>query len=273
MAKRKQRLDGKLTAAKADRYVLYTEAVQSTDYEIALFTRVFRKEHGRPPLVLREDFCGTAAISCDWVKAGGQNRAIGVDLDPEPLEWGREHYVSQLSPDQRRRVKLLRADVLKVRTEPVDVIAALNFSFCVFKQRSVLVNYLARCRAALNPGGIMLMDIYGGPDSQKPCQEKTRYRGFTYIWDQAVYNPATNGVINHIHFLFPDGTSMKRAFTYDWRLWTPMELVEAMQEAGFSEVRTYWEGTTKDGKSDGVYRPRTKVPSDPAWIAYIVGLR
>lgn len=261
-----------LTARKADRYVLYTDSVQSTDAEIAFFRRVYRAENGRPPLVLREDFCGTAAISCDWVRRGPANRAIGVDLDDEPLRWGREHYLAQLRPDQAKRVRLVKGNVLTVRTERVDVIAALNFSFCVFKERATLMRYLTRCRAAIKPGGIMVMDIYGGPDSQKPGREKTRFKGFTYVWDQAAYNPITNEALNYIHFLFPDGTRMNKAFTYDWRLWTPAELSEGMREAGFKDVRVYWEGTGADGKGNGAFRPCQRPKVEQAWIAYIVGL-
>jgi hypothetical protein len=48
---------------------------------------------------------------------------------------------------------------------------------------------------------------------------------------------------------------MNKAFTYDWRLWTPAELSEGMREAGFKDVRVYWEGTGADGKGNGAFRP------------------
>ena len=31
--------------------------------------------------VIREDFCGTANTSCEWVRRRSTNRAIGVGLD------------------------------------------------------------------------------------------------------------------------------------------------------------------------------------------------
>jgi cell division protein ZapA (FtsZ GTPase activity inhibitor) len=139
-----------------------------------------------------------AAISCDWCVVPA-NRAFGVELDMTAA-MGREHYLAQLAR-QAKRVRLIKGNVLSVRTERVDVIAALNFSFCVFKERATLMRYLTRCRAAIKPGGIMVMDIYGGPDSQKPGREKTRFKGFTYVWDQAAYNPITNEALNHIHFV------------------------------------------------------------------------
>jgi len=270
MARKKSR---RLTARTADKYVLYTEAVQSPEGEISFFKRVYKNANDRPPIVLREDFCGTAAICCKWVQKGKNNRSIGVDLDPEPLAWGKEHYVSKLNADQKKRLQFRQTNVLTVKTPPVDVIAALNFSFCVFKERQVLVKYMKRCHQALAKGGIMVMDIYGGPDSQKPAEESTRYNGFTYIWDQAAYNPITHEALDHIHFCFPNGTQMKKAFTYDWRLWTLAELNDALREAGFRNARVYWEGTDKKGEGNGVFTPRQKVENEDAWVAYIVGFK
>jgi hypothetical protein len=119
----------------------------------------------------------------------------------------------------------------------------------------------------------MVMDIYGGPESQQPAEENTRYKGFTYVWDQAAYNPITNEALDHIHFLFPDGSRMMKAFTYDWRLWTLAELNEALREAGFRDARAYWEGADKSGEGNGVFRPRQRAEAEDAWVAYIVGFR
>jgi SAM-dependent methyltransferase len=262
-----------LSARTADRHQLYSEAVQCADNEITFLKRVYRRWNGRPPLVLREDFCGTALICSHWVQAGPANEAIGVDLDPQPLRWGRTHHLSQLAASQRNRVRLLRANVLTVKTPPVDVIAALNFSFCVFKQRSLLLKYFRRCRETLKPGGLLVLDIYGGPESHKPNKEKTRYRGFTYVWEQARYNPITNEALNHIHFTFPDGSRMMKAFTYDWRLWTPAELQETLLEAGFHHTRVYWEGATSEGAGNGIFRCREQAEVEDAWIAYVVAFR
>lgn len=260
-------------ARNADKYELYTLAVQTADQEIAFIDRVYRKANGHLPSTLREDFCGTAAICCEWIKLNATRHAVGVDLDPVPLQWGREHHLARLHPGQRKRIRLLQKNVLEVRASSMDVIAALNFSFCIFKRRAVLIEYLRRCRSALKHGGIMVMDIYGGPESHKPNRDKTRYQGFIYVWDQARFNPITNEALNHIHFHFPDGSKMTRAFTYDWRLWTPAELTEAMLEVGFKEARVYWEGTTDDGRGNGIFRWQRRAEVDDAWIVYVVGFR
>ena len=72
---------GKLTSRNADRHWLYQNSVQNPQVEVPFIDRVFAKEFGRKPALLREDFCGTALLCGWWVKARATNRAIGVDLD------------------------------------------------------------------------------------------------------------------------------------------------------------------------------------------------
>jgi len=76
----------------------------------------------------------------------------------------------------------------------------------------------------------------------------------------------------HIHFRFEDKSWLRKAFTYDWRMWTLPELQELMTEAGFSNVQVYWEGTDEDtGEGNGDYYPTNIGDDDPSWIVYIVG--
>ena len=96
---------------------------------------------GREPLVMREDFCGTASISCEWVKLSKKHKATGLDLDPETLDYAKKVNVAALTPDQRKRVKLLKQNVLKPTKEKFDWIGAYNFSFYTFHDRKTLLQY------------------------------------------------------------------------------------------------------------------------------------
>ena len=87
----------------------------------------------------------------------GRTSFVGVDIDPEPLRWGREHYLAKLKAGEAKRVTLLQKDVLAHDSPPVDVVLALNFSYCVFKERSTLLRYIRRCRQALTPGGVLIL--------------------------------------------------------------------------------------------------------------------
>jgi hypothetical protein len=64
---------------------------------------------------------------------------------------------------------------------------------------------------------------------------------------------------------------MDSAFDYYWRLWTLPEIREVLEEAGFSQVDIYWEGTVEEtGEGDGIYEPAEVGDADPGWICYIV---
>jgi SAM-dependent methyltransferase len=265
------RKSGPTMAERADRHALYEEAVQDAPTEVEFVSGTFQSVRGRPARLLREDFCGTANVACEWVRAHRENRAVGVDLSEEVLAWGREHHLSRLSPAQADRVELLCADVLDARSGPVDVNLAMNFSYWTFHTRDTLRNYFQRVRANLVDDGLFIMDVFGGHDAYKEMREHRDCDGFTYIWDQARYDPVTGRYTCHIHFRFPDKSRINEAFTYEWRLWSLPELREVLEEAGFSDSTVYWQGTDEEtGEGNGEFDPVEHGEADPAWIAYIV---
>ena len=257
-------------AELADRYELYEAAVHDAKAEVQFIRRTFRKLRGRQPRRFREDFSGPASAACEWVRGGRSARAIGVDIEPEVLEWGRRHRLARLRPEARRRVRLVNADVLGVRTEPVDVIAALNFSYWVFKSRQKLLRYFRNARRSLTADGLLVLDAFGGYDAFREIKEHTRHKRFTYVWDQVRYRPVTGELECHIHFRFPDGSKIDRAFVYDWRLWTLPELQDLLHQAGFRRVTVYWEGDDGDGGGNGEFTPDAHGEADATWIAYVV---
>lgn len=261
------------TARTADRHVLYQRAVQAPDTDSRFYARWFKKYTGRDLRILREDFCGTALLACHHVKNHPHNRAIGVDLCRATLDWGRRHNAEVLlDEEQQARLALVNADVLDVQSPKADVVLALNFSYSVFKKRAELAAYVKNCYRSLKPGGILFLDAWGGPDVLQRKTDKTRHKGFTYEWEQRVYDPISHEIRCAIHFAFPDGTRMRDAFVYDWRLWTLAELRELFDEAGFDDVHVLWEGTdTESGGGNGVFRRKEKGDMDEAWISIVVG--
>ena len=257
-------------AEAADIHDLYERSVQNVENEIEFLQATFRDIRGRTAHLFREDFCGTASASCQWVRQGPEFQAIGVDIDQSVLDWGRNHRVSRLPSEDQARVSLIESDVMTVESPKVDLLAAFNFSYWIFKERSTMVRYMQRCRDALKDDGVLFMDMFGGPEAFEETKEKTKYDGFTYIWHQAKFHPVTNFMRCHIHFKFPDGSRLKKAFTYEWRLYTAPELRDMLLEAGFSKVTVYWEGEDEDGEGNGEFTPDDKGEADLAWIAYIV---
>ncbi len=256
-------------ADSADKYVLYEQSVQSTEFEYEFIDDNFRRIRGREANLLREDFCGTAQMCCEWVRGRETNHAIGVDFDPEVLQWSREHHVAALEPEQKARVTLLQEDVRAVRTDPVDIVLAMNFSWQIFEERAVLRDYFASVRDSLVDDGILFLDSFGGYEAYQELEEKTKHKGFTYVWEQASFDPVTNHMVCHIHFNFNDGSKMKKAFTYEWRLYSLPEIREILLEAGFSTVTIYWQGWDEDDEPDGNFQPATRGDADPGWICMI----
>ena len=94
--KEKKAKKAKLTASTADRHDLYQRSVNSPETDVDFTTKTFEVLRGRPARVLREDFYGTAALAAEFLGRDPANRAQGYDLDPEPVEWGRERNFSKV---------------------------------------------------------------------------------------------------------------------------------------------------------------------------------
>lgn len=261
-----------LTAATADKHRLYEISVQCPEAEMDFVTSRFKSLRNRPLRRLCEDFCGTAAAACEFVKRHRDNVAEGLDLHAPTLAWARRHNVAGLTPDQQQRLQLIRRNVLHPRgaDKAFEAIVAMNFSYWIFRTRETLRAYFTAVRAALAPDGIFFLDTWGGSESMVEMQERRRCPGgFTYVWDQARYDPITGDITCHIHFDFKRGPMMKRAFTYRWRLWTIPELRELLAEAGFRRVTVYWEDEDDKGRGASVFRPRSHGVADRSFICYI----
>ena len=265
----------------ADPHILYEKSVQSPDFDLPFFAEYFENYTGRPLRLLREDFCGTAALSAYFVTQHPENHAIGVDLDWPTLNWGIKHHVSLLPVDQQNRLTLIHGNVLDHHSSQVQLAVALNFSYMIFKDRPTLRQYFKRAKESLQPGGMFILDIWGGSESQV-LQEEPRdidnpeddgIGDFTFIWDQDAFDPTTYFCTMRMHFTFQDDSEMRNAFVYDWRMWTMPEVMELMNEAGFRDAHFLWEGTNrKTNEGTGTYHRVEKGEADLAWVTYIVGV-
>ena len=258
-------------AGRADRYALYQESVQDVESEIDFVLATWSELRSRPAALLREDFCGAANTACEWVKRSHSHQAYGVDHDPDVLAWGARHNVSRLTSEQQTRVELIRADVNSNHVPAADIVLAMNFSYYLLNSRHELRRYFKNVRSGLKADGILFLDAFGGYEAHQELEESRPCQGFTYIWEQASFNPIDAMMQCHIHFEFPDESRWSRAFSYHWRLWSLPETQELLREAGFEHVDVYWEGTDPEsGEGDGIYRPATTGDADPGWVCYVV---
>jgi SAM-dependent methyltransferase len=282
---KKKKKGGKAVLSKSQRekmhHWLYEESVQNVDESIDKMRRLYRRRYHRTPRLMREDFCGTALLACEWARRHRDNRAWGIDLDAPTLEWGRKRHLEPLGK-AAERVTLVEADVRVPRDPKVEVINAYNFSYCVFKDRPTLRSYFKAVHDSLLDEGMFILDLFGGTEAVTTNRETrkidaftapdgTKIPRFTYIWEHEHYNVVTHDILCHIHFKVRGYRKWEKAFTYDWRLWTLPEVRELLLEAGFSDCGIYIHGWTNDGESDENYRLRTNYENAEGWIAYVVG--
>lgn len=237
-----------------DHLDMYEACVQSPRY----VTRFLRVLHGNEPRVLREDFCGTAAVSREWAaESAARNddgRAVAVDFDEETLARAR------LLANQREvasRIVFRQDDCITLGShdhDACDIIFVGNFSIGYIHTRAALVSYLRTAHQRLSRGnggfggGLFTCDIYGGANAFRTGGIERRHTGpghelIHYIWRHDEANPITGMVRNSISFRLEVGGEVIKqiadAFTYHWRLWSLTELSDAMLEAGFNAPSIY----------------------------------
>jgi len=210
-------------------------------------------------------------MCAEWVRGKPARSAHGVDLDQQTLNWGRTHNLGTLTDEEVARVHLYQQDVRDPIKMKADVTCAFNFSYSVFKERPQLVDYFRTAKAGIVKDGAYFLDLCGGLELGAELEERNKKgRGVTYVWDQEPFDPINGYAIRHIHFEFSDGSRIRKAFTYDWRLWTLPELRDILREAGFQDVEVYWEGDDGSGAGNGIFRRRQTATEETAWIAYVV---
>jgi len=260
------------------KYRFYQRAVQAPPADVEMLETVFRDAYDQEPQLLREDFCGTFLLACEWVKQGGARSALALDIDPEPLRYGQRLNLSRLAAPLQRRVRPIMADVRRVTRPPADMICAMNFSYYVFKEPDALLTYFRACRRSLKRHGVLAMDIVGGRGfCCAPHREQRSYRHergrlanqpwFTYVWRHRRFNSRRREGLYEIDFKKAGGAYYEGVFRYDWRVWSLDEVREALGRAGFRRVEVYQQ--TDDGAR---YEKIRKDPRDHCWICYVAGI-
>jgi hypothetical protein len=264
-----------------DRHDCYELCVQSPRHVVALLRGV----HGGEPLVLREDFAGTASVSVRWLLEARSRderaRAVAVDLDAQTLARGAT--LAQREGLQGLEVRCGEC-VYAADVDGADVIFVGNFSIGYIYQRDDLIAYLRACKQRLDAGnagfggGVFACDLYGGPGAYVlgAMERKHPSRGremIHYVWRHEEADPRTGRVRNSISFrVLRDGdviAEMPRTFVYEWRLWSLPELCDAMREAGFGEISLYNDLNIAPGETPREVDDPEELRGD--WIVLVVG--
>lgn len=247
---------------------LYRLAVQHPLAEVAFIEHVWAHHHAdaSEPVLLREDFAGTCAVAAAWVASDPDRQAMAIELDEPTAAWAAERFND---PD----LHIVQADVMEVAEPAVDVTLALNFSVLIYHNEAALQDYLAHALTGLCDGGLLILDVFGGPGLEKPSvqakpiePDEGGFQQFTYRWEQRGLVPQTGRIKCLIHFDLADGQRLEEAFVYDWRLWQPRQIIDLAEQAGFTGAALWWSDPTEPGR----YQPVQEEPTDQDWVGYVV---
>ena len=214
---------------EVDIHELYQQAVQSAKDDVYLFEKIFRTYfQQKAPHVFREDFCGTGLLCCEWAKRSVENVSIGVDLDFDTLEWGKNNNIEKKYSKYNVRDRVFSfcknvldfdwdntlkdCEILKAESETnvsilrkADIICAYNYSVSLLHKRKELITYFKEVRKSMaDDGSIFLFDVFGGSKmmstDNKEYIRKDLPGGVLYEFEQTNYNPITEIVTCYIHF-------------------------------------------------------------------------
>jgi hypothetical protein len=261
-----------------DKHSLYLASVQDPLGDIERISKIYQELFSKKALALREDFSGTFALSCCWVQSDPQRSAQAIDNDKPTIDYGIKNYLAAMSEEEQKRLQPKLADAI-TKTELVDIVATFNFSYCLIHEREKLLSYLKKIHASLNDQGMMILDIFGGSESETPqVQERDISNNdqicpFTFEFERKSFNPISRISNYAIHFKYQDGTEMMDAFTYEFRMWSITEIRDLFKEAGFSRSAVYWESFDEAGFGNGSFHQTEEEENSLNWNSYIVGIK
>ncbi len=261
-----------------DKHALYLASVQDPISDVRRISKIYQELFKRKAITLREDFSGTFALSCCWVQSEKERTAIAIDNDRDTIEYGVSNYQNNLHEDESARIDARVCDAL-VTTDPVDIIATFNFSYCLLHKRARLLEYFSHVYNSLNKEGMIILDIFGGSDSEIPevqerdIDEHEFIEPFLFEFERKDFNPISRIANYGIHFKYSDGTELIDAFTYEFRMWSITEIRDLLEEAGFSTSKVFWEDFDEEGLGNGEFYETEVEVNSINWSAYIVGIK
>ena len=214
--------------------VSYDRLTNDVDYEatVAFYRQILASE-GLHPRTAVDLACGTGSLTRLLAQRGYD--MIGADASPEMLMQAMQNTMD-CSP---------RPLLINQRMEELDLYGNVDACLCCLDS----VNYVTepddlaeafrRVHLFLNPDGLFVFDIntpakFSRIDGESYVREDD---GVFCVWQAAV----EDGLCAYRFDIFEqDGDSWSRAQeTHEERVYEPQQLVRMLEEAGFTEIKTY----------------------------------
>jgi SAM-dependent methyltransferase len=187
-----------------------------------------------PGAAVLDACCGPGRHSLELASRG--YRVTGIDLTEAYLEAARESALGLGSPLEGPNPRFIRADLREYSTDtPFDLAINLYSSFGYFSDPADDLAALRRIRAALRPGGALVLETTGKETAARDftAGESFERGGWEVRTEYAVVGP-WDGLRNR--WVLSRGSEVvDRSFVL--RLYSGKELERALAAAGFAESR------------------------------------
>jgi SAM-dependent methyltransferase len=226
-----------------NKHSLYQKTVQNPKREVEFFRKTYRMIFKTIPTIFREDFCGTALLSCEWVKNNVCNIAVGIDIDEFTINWGIENNVYNLSSGSER-IRLIAQNVLEEFKEKTkfDIICSMNYSHFLLHKRNDLVKYFKNVKRNLERG-LFICDFFGGYHLFHTHTHKNQSDNYKCRIEQI--NIINNQSITSLNFKNREN-QYETLFKYCFRIYSLIELKEALEDAGFNKFKIFIKDVSDD---------------------------
>ncbi|MCJ1676083.1 class I SAM-dependent methyltransferase [Streptomyces sp. APSN-46.1] len=229
-----------------DRPELYEVRFPDPEHLAARWAEDILLRHGAGPRVL-DVGCGTGRDAA-WLHHRAGREVTGIDTSEAMLAHARSHH-----PGPGYRLADMRDFDLQAA---VDAIVCLDSALLYCHTNDDLTAFLARCRAHLTPGGLLVAEMRNGAFFLGNTELLDGPRTATLPWHGITYTSRTTLYVDHAAQLL----RRRRIWTADdgsppqeqrsaWRLLFPQELRYFLTTAGFEVLALY------DGPG-----PRTEPP-------------
>lgn len=227
--------DMNLNNDKNNKFRLYESSVQSVKKEVEFFRKIFRMLYNKVPETFREDFCMTGRLSSEWVKLSVMNKAVGLDIDQSAIDYGIAN-----NNDNTDRIQLYNLNVLdEYKSDFIinfDIVCSLNYSHFLLTKRLELVKYLKNVRKVILKG-IYVIDVFGG--SHIYTEHKYQHSdNDIYEFHGTAMNILNNRSLSRLTYKIKKN-KYKELFRCDFRIYSLIELREALEEAGFNKFKLF----------------------------------
>jgi hypothetical protein len=232
------------------KYELYQKSVQNVKKEVEFFKKVFRLIYNKMPTTFREDFCSTALLSCEWVKGNVLNSAVGIDFDQETLDWGMQNNINNLTTGSDR-IKLIKQDVLEQfdPSQKFEIICSLNYSHFLLPTRKQILKYFQNVVLNLESKSVFILDFYGGSHIFSDHKYQHNKSSDFYEFSGKQMNILNNQSKCSLNYKIKKN-KYKPMFSFNFRIYSIIELREALEEAGFNEFKLYIKEMNDDDEDD-----------------------